>query len=435
MKISLNYGNDNIFLDIPDDCIVYKSKYKTTKRTASEMMLESILNPTGGNTLNDLLLKRKSGRVVIVVSDITRPIPYSDFLPELVLKIETSGVKKEEITILIATGMHRASTNIERFRMFGDFIVNNYNIVDHNCENEEDLQELDGMSWSGSKIRLNRHYTEAGFRIVTGLVEPHFMAGFSGGRKAICPGLVSLDAVQKFHGYEFLSHPKAVSTVLNDNPCHMENTSIAQMCPPDFAINVVLDKNKKVNTIISGELFASHKKTVDYVKNACCPSIQKQADVVITSSGGYPLDATFYQCVKGFVNCLPAVRNNGEIIAFGSCLEGIGGSEYTELMKKYSNNYIGFIDDIKSGQIFIKDQWEFQMHIRALDKIGMNNLHFYTSNISDSDLSKLSVNPHSVIAENIEKSIQDHINEAVKKKRELAVFPEGPYCSPQYNNH
>lgn len=396
------------------------------------MLLESIANPVGGNTLNELLLKKKAGKVVIVVSDITRPIPYSDFLPELILHIERSGIKKDEIIILIATGMHRASSHAEHLKMFGDFIVNNYHIIDHDCRVEEELQELEGMSWSGSKVILNKHYIEAGFRVVTGLVEPHFMAGFSGGRKAICPGLVSFDAVKKFHGYQFLSHPNAASTILNDNPCHMENTSIAQMCPPDFTINVVLDKNKKVNVIISGELFASHKKATDYVKEACCPPLLKPADIAITSSGGYPLDATFYQCVKGFVNCLPAVKENGEIIAFGSCLEGIGGLEYSELMKKYSNNYVQFIDDIKSGQIFIKDQWQLQMHIRAIDKIGTHNLHFYTSNISISDLSKLSVNPHSVLSENIEKSIQSHINKAIKKKKELAIFPEGPYCSPQY---
>jgi nickel-dependent lactate racemase len=256
------------------------------------------------------------------------------------------------------------------------------------------------------------------------------MAGFSGGRKAICPGLVSLDAVRKFHGYEFLSHPNASGSVLKDNPCHLENTSIARLCPPDFAINIVLDDRKKVNAVTSGELFASHQKAVEYVKEGCCPPVKNQADVAITSSGGYPLDATFYQCVKGFVNCLPAVKKQGEIIAFGGCIDGIGSPEYTNLMKKYSGNHLKFIEVIKENRNFIKDQWQFQMHIRALDKVGQENLHFYTSTISQTELAMLSVQPHSVFAGNIADSIQKQINQAVKKKKSIAVFPEGPYCSP-----
>lgn len=431
MKFGLHYGKAELTLDLPGDSIIYKSNYMSTGKPASELLLESITNPVAGNPLDQLVKKRKQGKVVIVVSDITRPIPYADFLPRLVTTLEEAGVNKHEIVILVATGMHRSSTPAEHLRMFGEYVVKNYRIVDHDCNNEDELQELDGCSWSGAKVRLNKEYVQAGFRIVTGLVEPHFMAGFSGGRKAICPGLVALDSVQKFHGYNFLSHPNASSTILEDNPCHEENSSIARLCPPDFAVNVVLDNNKQVNAIVSGELFASHRKTVDYVKKACCPLVKDAADMVITSSGGYPLDATFYQCVKGFVNCLPAVKERGEIISFGSCTEGIGSLEYTGIMKKYAGNYHQFIEDIKENRFFIKDQWQFQMHIKTLVKIGQQNLHFYTSNISLTELSMLSVNPHSVSASEIESSIQNHINQAVEAKKRIAIFPEGPYCSPR----
>jgi nickel-dependent lactate racemase len=430
MRVSFQYGKDVLSLSIPEDCIIYQSKYKNNSKTASDLLRKSLASPIGGNKLGELLLKRKAGKVVIVVSDITRPIPYSKFLPELIGSMEASGVKKEEITILVATGMHRPSTRDEHRRMFGEYILNNYFITDHDCENKDELLELPGMSWSGSKISLNRHYVEAGFRIVTGLVEPHFMAGFSGGRKAICPGLVGLDAVQKFHGYSFLSHRSASGAILKDNPCHEENTSIARLCPPDYAINIVLDTKKEINAIISGELFASHHVAVEYVKTACCPAVSELADVVVTSSGGYPLDTTFYQCVKGFVGCLPAVKQRGEIISFGSCTEGIGSPEYTAIMKKYANNYSSFIDDIKNGLSFIKDQWEFQMHIRALEKTGQQNLHFFTSGIPADELFMLSVNPHYAPASEIEKHIQNQIDLAVRAQKKIAVFPEGPYCAP-----
>jgi len=430
MKIGLNYGNTEFSFVLPDDSIVYKSNYELISNPASELMLDSILHPVASPPLSELILNRKPGNVVIVVSDITRPIPYKEFLPELVAVLEQNGVERSEITILVATGMHRASTHEEHLKMFGIHITENYRIVDHDCSNENELLELNELSWSGSKIRLNKQYVEAGFRIVTGLVEPHFMAGFSGGRKAICPGLVSFDGVRKFHGYRFLSDPNAATSILENNPCHMENTSIAKLCPPDFSINVVLDNHKKINKIISGELFASHHKAVEFVKERCCPVVHQQADLAITSSGGYPLDATFYQCVKGFVNCLPAVKPLGEIISFGSCLEGIGSSEYTEVMKKYSGKHLQFIEDIKENRFFIKDQWQFQMHIRTLEKIGIQNLHFYTSNLSLSDLSQLSVRSYSMAADQIEAAIQNQIDQAVKDKKQIAIFPEGPYCSP-----
>ena len=432
MKLGLHYGKAELSLDLPRDSIIYKSNYVDTEKPASELLLESITNAVAGNNLDQLVKKRKPGKVVIVVSDITRPIPYADFLPGLITSLEEAGVNKNEIIILVATGMHRSSTPAEYLKMFGEYVVKNYRIVDHDCNNEDELQELDGRSWSGAKVRLNKQYVQAGFRIVTGLVEPHFMAGFSGGRKAICPGLVALDSVQKFHGYKFLSHPNASSAILKDNPCHEENSSIARLCPPDFAVNVVLNNNKQVNAIVSGELFASHRKTVEYVEKACCPTVTEQADLAITSSGGYPLDATFYQCVKGFVNCLPAVKEQGEIISIGSCMEGIGSPEYSAIMKEYAGNYRQFIEDIKENRFFIKDQWQFQMHIKALVKIGRQNLHFYTTNISESELSMLSVNPHSVSASEIESSIQNQINQAVEAKKRIAIFPEGPYCSPRF---
>lgn len=430
MKTNFQYGNDEITLDFPDDSLIYQSRYKSTLKKASEMLAESLANPVGCSSLNELVGNKRPGKVVIVVSDITRPIPYDQFLPDLVAVLEASGINKEEIIILVATGMHRASTRTEQLRMFGEWIVQNYRIINHDCSNENELQELNGESWSGSKVRLNKHYVNAGFRIVTGLVEPHFMAGFSGGRKAICPGLVSLDAVQKFHGYHFLNHPNATSAILKDNPCHEENTSIARLSLPDYTINVILDNNKNINAIISGELFSSHQKSVEYVKEACCPVVSTQADVAITSCGGYPLDATFYQCVKGLVNCLPALKDHGEIFAFGGCSEGIGSPEYTGIMKKYSGDYRRFMEDIQDEKFFIKDQWEFQMHIRALEKTGQQNLHFFTSGISGDELSLLSVNPHPVSRQDLEKAVQQLIDKAVAGNKRIAVFPEGPYCSP-----
>jgi nickel-dependent lactate racemase len=433
MNIQFKYGKEELVLKVPADCQVYSSSYMQEDTVPEDMLLNSISDPAGCLSLRDELKKRRPGPVVIVVSDITRPIPYYTFLPTLLGYLIREGIRKNEILILVATGMHRASTPQEKVLMFGKDIVENYRIVDHDAENETDLAVLEGKTWSGASVKLNRHYIEAGFRIITGLVEPHFMAGFSGGRKAICPGLASLDTIRMFHGYQFLSDPNAANAVLTGNPCHLENTSVARLCPADFSVNIILDQSKKINKIISGEQFISHEKAIEYVRGRSCRTVPAPADLAITSGGGYPLDTTFYQCVKGMVNALPALKNNGKMIVFGSCTEGIGSPEYTQLVKKYSGRPDNFLHDISHGHFFIKDQWQFQMHIRVLEKIGLENLHFYTTGISIEELALLSVTPHAVSSETMAKSIQRQIDHAVASGKKIAVFPEGPYCSPVNN--
>jgi nickel-dependent lactate racemase len=430
MDIQFKYGKESLFLQVPESSKVYTADYPPESNTAEELLLHSITTPAGGLPLEQLLRQRKEGRVVIVVSDITRPIPYHSFLPALLNVIMAEGVKKDDVTLLVATGMHRPSTPEEKIQMFGRWIAENYRIIDHQAEDESSLATLPGKSWSGTQVRLNRHYVEAGFRILTGLVEPHFMAGFSGGRKTICPGLASLETIRMFHGYEFLNNPNAANAVLEGNPCHLENSSIARLCPADFSVNIVLNQHKQLHTIISGEPFLSHEATIAYLKERCCKVVDHPVDLAITSCGGSPLDETFYQCVKGFVNCLPALKENGSIIAFGSCTEGIGSTDYESLMKAYSGRMDDFLRDIKEGSSFIKDQWQFQMQIRVLKKTGIDNLHFYTAAIPQKELELLSVHAHAVGKEDLAATIQSQINEAVASGKTIAVLPEGPYCSP-----
>jgi len=429
MNVRFNYGKDDITLQLPDESIVYASCFEPAEPDTREMMLHSISNPLGCQPLNKIIQQRRKGKIVIVISDITRPIPYHSFLPDLIEYLLNQGIKKEEIVLLIATGMHRVSTLQEKIYMLGKNIVDNYQIIDHNSENTGELATLSQRSWSGNEIKLNRHYVEAGFRILTGLVETHFMAGFSGGRKSILPGLASLDTIQRFHGYSFLNDPNASNAILDNNPCHLESASVAHACPADFSINIILDKEKKINRFFSGEPVNSYDEAVNYVRGKTCKAVTESADAVVTSCGGYPLDATFYQCVKGFVNCLPALKANGTIIAFGGCSEGIGSSEYEQLMKKYAFRPDDFLSDIKTGQFFIKDQWQYQMHIRVIKKTGVNNLHFYTTNISRNNLTLLSVNAHAVPENMLVKSIQKQIDSIVASGKTIAVFPEGPYCS------
>jgi len=430
MRVPFLCDDREIVLTVPEHAVVYASSFPEPVGGAAELALAAMERPFGAPSLRDCLTRRAPGPVVVVVSDITRPVPYRELLPPLLGTIEAAGVSRGDILILVATGMHRPSTPAETQAMFGPDVVAGYRILDHRADRDADLCALSELSWAGRRVRLNRHYVEAGFRIVTGLVEPHFMAGFSGGRKAVCPGLASLDAIQAFHGHEFLSSPLAANSVLAGNPCHEEALSVARAAGVDFSLNVVLDRDRRVVKAFGGEVVAGHEEACRFVRKYACVEVAEEADVAATSSGGYPLDATFYQCVKGFVSCLPAVKREGAILAFGGCREGVGSEEYERLMVTYSGRWEQFLEDIRQPGVFVKDQWELQMQARALAHVGERNLKFVTDGLDAARLARLSVNGVHASEEEICGKAQAALDGLAAGGKSLAVFPEGPYCVP-----
>jgi len=277
---------------------------------------------------------------------------------------------------------------------------------------------------------LNRHFVQAEFRVTTGLVEPHFMAGFSGGRKSVCPGLCSLDTIRAFHGYEFLADQAARNANLDGNPLHEEALSIARAAGVDFCVNVIVNGEREVSGAFAGELDASHAAACEVVRRHACPRVARECDVVLTSSGGYPLDATFYQCVKGMVACLPTVKRGGAVLAVGRCAEGIGSPEYRALMYEYAGRHKAFLHDLRERKDVRKDQWELQMQIRATDHVGEWNLHFVTDGLPDGDLTHLSAQGIDVRGKDVEREVQQLLDTLLSDGKSLAVMPEGPYCAP-----
>jgi nickel-dependent lactate racemase len=256
------------------------------------------------------------------------------------------------------------------------------------------------------------------------------MAGFSGGPKSICPGLASLETVKNFHGHAFLKNPKACNANQKNNPCYNESLSIAKTAGVDFAINVVLNKKREIVRAFAGDLAQVHEAACTFVKKHACPEVKKEADVVITSCGGSPLDATFYQCVKGMVSSLPAVKKNGTVICFGSCTEKVGSPEYAGLMRKYCGERKRFLLDIQKKDFFIKDQWQFQMQCRVLEKVGEKGLVFFTDGLDKKTLDFLSVSGNAVHSDQLTKQVQQYINSLAAQNITFAAMPEGPYCAP-----
>jgi len=429
-EVPFRLGRSRITLRLPDNAHLYASRYPAPSLASADTVARAVHAPAGSPPLAKTLARRRPGPVVVVVSDSTRPIPYADFLPSLMADIGNAGIPRDDTVILIATGMHRPSTPAERTEMFGREVAGGYRIVDHRADEKESLLELPGPSASGARVRLNRLYMEAGFRLVTGLVEPHFMAGFSGGRKAVCPGLASLDTVRNFHSAAFLADARTANAVLEGNLLHAEALSVARMAPPDFTLNLVLDPERRVAGAFAGALEPAHEAACGFVQECACRPVASPADLVITSSGGYPLDATFYQCVKGFVSCLPAVRSGGTVVSFGSCTEGVGSAEYAGLMKEWSGHWRGFLAHIREGGNFTRDQWQFQMHARALEKIGEAGLHFVTDGLPARALRSLSVTGHLAAPGKAGEEVQKLVDRLVAGSSSVAAFPEGPYCVP-----
>ena len=428
MKAEIRYHNTLLNVEFPDASRIYLSSYDPPAASASELVLEAIRNPIDSVNLVDSIKKRPRRSVIIAVSDITRPIPYQDFLPALLNEIASAGIDRERITILIAAGMHRPSTAEERLFMFGKEVADSHTILDHDAEG--DMASLSGTSYSGAPVKLNRIFAESDYKIVIGLVEPHFMAGFSGGRKTLCPGLSSLDTIQQFHGYEFLSNPNAVTGRLEGNPCHEEALSVARLAGVDFSIQLVMNHEKKIVKAFGGDLFETHTGACKYASQKACPIANAEADVVVTGCGGYPLDATFYQCVKALVTALPCVRNGGTIIAAGGCVEGVGSQTYENMLRKYRNDFPGFIRGIRKTSDIVKDQWQIQMQARIYEKTELNKIHFITHGIVSGHSSFLGVKIIEAASNKVAGQLQKTVDDLAGKGCSFAVIPEGPYCAP-----
>ncbi|MFW6189401.1 MAG: nickel-dependent lactate racemase [Planctomycetota bacterium] len=429
MEVSFRLGREQVGIVLPDGSPVYRSEFPAPDKPPEKAALDAVQDPIGSPPLRALLKQRGSGDVVVVVSDITRPVPYTDFLDALLGEIQAGGVARSEILLLVATGMHRPCTPEELKEMIGPAAAK-YRLLNHDPTDDDELAELPGRSWAGSRVRINRRFAQAAFRIITGLVEPHFMAGFSGGRKAICPGIVDLETIRHFHGAEFMGDPNTRNARLEGNPCHEEALSVARMAGVDFSLNVVMNRERKMVRAFAGDLEEAHERGCRFVREHACRRVEQPADLVVTSSGGYPLDATFYQCVKGFVSALPAVRPDGRILAFGACSEGIGSDEYEELMAEYADRPQEFLEEIRRPDCWRKDQWELQMQCRTLEKVGRDGLHFVTPGLNEKQLAKLGLTAHGAAPDRPGAAVQEVLDELLQADATVSAFPEGPYCVP-----
>jgi len=433
MQVPIAYGREKLRIEVPDSTLVLSTSDATPIPDPEAEIRKALAEPIGTPSFVEVVRQKAGGTACIVVSDITRPVPYTVMLPPLIEALETNGIARSAITILIATGMHRPSTEQERAEMFGPETCKRYRIVDHDSTDDFTMVTLSERTSQGTQVSVDRTYVDADLKIATGLVEPHFMAGYSGGRKAICPGLVNLSTIQKFHGPGFLEHPCAASGVLNGNPCHQEATDVAHLAGVDFLLNVALDLERRIVGVFAGDLDEAFAKAVRRVEAFCRAEIDEPADLVLTSGGGYPLDKTLYQVVKGMVGATPVVREGGTILIAAECSEGIGSPEYEELMLEYAGRPDEFLENIKASAEVRKDQWELEMQCKVLTRVGIEGLVLVTKGIAQDTLPKMSLTSGYGLtrSSDAQQMVQDAFGALLARvpsdSPRVVAIPEGPY--------
>jgi nickel-dependent lactate racemase len=396
-KVRVEFTGGPLVISVPPDCVELTMKKAEVLKNPAKEIQKAIDQPCGGPTLEEIIRgKRKDAnqvKVAITISDITRPVPYqgkAGILPPLLKKLQALGIPRQNIRIIVGTGTHRASTPREKAEMLGKEIVSAYKVLDHDCQNESLLVSV-GQTPTGTKVYLNRLFHEADLKIATGLTESHFMAGASGGRKAVCPGLVDLRTIQKFHSPEFLESPCATNLVFEGNPCHEEALAVAKSVGVDFTVTVTLDKDMRITGVFAGDLEKVLELAVEKIKTYVAIPVEEEFDIVLTH-GGY-VGRNHYQTAKAAVGAFPAVKEKGIIIiaADNHDPEPIGGPEYKtlcHLLKLQGPD--GYVEVLQSPSWkFTKDQWEPEVWGRVLRKVGEEGMIYCTSDIPEPVFSML----------------------------------------------
>lgn len=366
--LKVPYSKEGMTLNIPDKnfikLLTSKAHDYKVSETQEEIVEKSLDNPIGSQKLEELAKNKKN--IVIITSDHTRPVPSKVTMPIILRRIREVN-ENANIKILVATGFHRESTREELIYKMGEEIVNNEEIVMHISTDESQMVKM-GVLPSGGDLYLNKLVKEADLLIAEGFIEPHFFAGFSGGRKSILPGIASAKTIMYNHCSDFIDSENARTGTLNNNPIHEDMVYAAKVSNLAFILNVVIDQDKKVISSFAGDVEKAHKKGCEFVTELSRVKPHK-ADIVVSTNGGYPLDQNIYQSVKGMTAAEATCNEGGVIIMVSACNDGHGGQSFYDNIAnaKSPTEVLQRVRQVSRAQT-VPDQWEFQILARILEK-------------------------------------------------------------------
>ena len=419
--VDLAFGRGTLPGRCPDDADVTVIRKGSRPKLGPDAIARALAHPIDAAPFDALVRGRTSA--CVLVCDITRPVPNRLFLRPMIEAMLAGGIARDRIAILVATGLHRPNEGAELAEVIGDpWVLDNVRVENHFARNDTDHVDLGVTAKRGTPIKLDRRFVEADLRIATGLVEPHFMAGYSGGRKVIAPGIAHADTIRTFHSARFMEDPLATSGVLDGNPLHEEQLEIVRLLGETYAFNTVIDEERDLVFASFGETIASHLAAVRFAEDWTAVPVGRRFKTVVTSSAGFPLDRTYYQTVKGMVTPLDIVEPGGTLIVASECGEGIGSDEFrasqARLVDLGPDAFLASILDKRFADV---DEWQSEMQLKPM---RVATIELYAPGLRDADRRLTGVTPIASVESAVRASIARHGDRAV------AVIPEGPYVIP-----
>jgi lactate racemase len=423
MQVELNYGRRTLPVELPDDLpvtVVRKPAMPVLSDPVTAVR-KALQEPVGVPSLEQLARNARSA--AIAICDITRPVPNHLFLRPLIESLLRAGIPAGAIHVLVATGLHRPNLDAELEELIGDpWVLSTVRVENHYATKDQDHVLLGSTATRGTVVRLDKRFVEADLKIATGLVEPHFMAGYSGGRKVIAPGLAHAETITTFHSARFMADPKAINCQIEGNPLHEEQLEIVRMLGGALAMNTVVDEARRLSFVNFGEIVASHTEAVAFVRRFAEVPVTRRFKTVVTSAAGYPLDRTYYQTVKGMVGPIDILEPGGRLIVASECSEGLGSVDFVNAQRRM----IQLGSDEFLRRILLKshadiDEWQTQMQLKPM---AVGTLQLYSTGLSPAQ--------HALTGVTSVDSVRSAVLESIAASGDpaVAVIPEGPYVVP-----
>jgi nickel-dependent lactate racemase len=419
MSIRLAYGKTGLEIDLPGAVApdIFEPRYVPGCGDQAGAVRDALRRPIAAPPLRKQV--KREDRVGIIFSDITRPTPYHIILPALLS--ELAHVPEENIILFNATGSHRANTREELVGMLGSDIVSRFRIVQNDSGDRASHAHV-GTTRGGNEVFIHREFLDCTVKILTGFIEPHFFAGFSGGGKAVMPGLALGETIFGNHSARNMDDPRVGWGLTRGNPLWEEVQEAALMARPTFIVNVSLNRDKQITRVFAGDFTRAYEAGCEFAKSTAMVKASRLYDIVISSNSGYPLDLNLYQSVKGMSAAAQIVKPGGSIIMAADCWDGIPDhGEYGRLLREAANPE-ALLDRIRAEGFVCQDMWQAQ--IQALISLRAK-VYFYTSNLSDQQIRACLLEPCSDIEETVAALLEKYGPEAA-----VALLPEGPQTIP-----
>jgi len=425
MKVELLYGKATIAASVPPGCreTLIRKEPRASLPDPRSAVAGALARPIGAPPLAEHARGKRSA--CILICDITRPVPNHLFLRPMIEQLLGAGIAAEAITVLIATGLHRPNEGEELARVVGDpWVLDKVRVVNHFARDDAAHVDFGRTKGRGVPIKLDRRFVEADMRIATGLVEPHFMAGYSGGRKVVAPGVAHADTIRTFHSAAFMENPAAASCNLVGNPLHEEQLEIVRMLGDLVALNTVINEQRELVFVSYGEIIASHEAAVHFVEDWIQVRVPRRFKTIVTSAAGFPLDRTYYQTVKGMVAPVDILEPGGTLIIASDCSEGLGSQEFRAAQRRLVElGPDGFLRSILPKALADIDEWQTEMQLKPM-RVG--RVRLYSGGLPRED--------HGLTGVEMVGDLDAAIREAVAIAGDgvAAFIPEGPYVIPKY---